>query len=155
MITPPHQEVQNCYWNYLMTNLKIWCIWCPSWRSHHHHQRSSWMSPGINSGRIRASVDKRIADKRARMGMSRPPFSEWLFDPQEPSLLPRASSLYNSYPPHTILLSSLSHMLYPAQHETLPQNIHSATHSSQGVCYWYSPQQKLCRSKKWSEKEEE
>ena len=21
--TPPHQKVQNCYWNYLMTDLKI------------------------------------------------------------------------------------------------------------------------------------
>ena len=67
--------------------------------------------------------------------MSRPPFSEWLFDPQEPSLLPQALSLYNSYPPHTILLSSLSYMLYTAQHETLPPKIHSATHISWGVCY--------------------
>ena len=23
MKTPPHQRVQNCYWNYLMTDLKI------------------------------------------------------------------------------------------------------------------------------------
>ena len=72
---------------------------------------------------------------RAGMDMLRPPFSEWLFDPQELSLLPQASSLYNSYTPHMILLSLLSYMLYPAQHETLPQNIHSAICSSWGVCY--------------------
>ena len=154
---PPHQKVQNCYWNYLMTDLKIWHFWCPSRRSHHYHQQSPWMSPGIDSrgidsGRIRASTDKRIADKRARMGMLRPPLSEWLFDPQEPSLLPQASSLYNSYPPHMVLLSLLSYMLYPAQHETLPQKIHSATHSSRGVCYWYSPPQMSCGSKEWSQK---
>ena len=147
MKTPPHQKVQNCYWNYLMTNLKIWRFWCPSQRSHHHHQWSPWMSPGINSGRIRASADERIADKSVRMDVWRPPFSEWLFDPQGPSLLPWASSLYNSFPLHMVLLSSLSYMLYPAQHETLPQKIHSATQSSWGVCYWCSPQQMLCRSK--------
>ena len=143
--TPPHQRVQNCYWNYLITDLKIWCFWCPSRRSHHHHQRSPWMSPGIDSrgidsGRIGASTDERIADRIVRMDMSRPPFSEWVFDPQGPSLLPRASSLYNSFPLHTVLLSSLSYMLYPAQHEPLSQKIHSATNSSQGVCYWCSPQ---------------
>jgi hypothetical protein len=84
--------------------------------------------------------------------MSRPPFSEWLFNPREPSLLPWASSLYNSFPLHMVLLSLLSYMSYPAQHETQPHKIHSATHSSQGVCYWYSPQQTLCRSKEWSQK---
>ena len=62
------------------------------------------------------------------------------------------SSLYNSYPPHKILISSLSHVLYPVQHESLPQNIHSAIHSSQGVCYWYSPQQKSCRLKELLQK---
>ena len=153
--TPPHQKVQNCYWNYLMTDLKIQHFWCPSRRSHHHYQRSPWMSPGINSGRIGASADKRIADKRARMGMLRPPFSKWLFDLQEPSLLPQASSLHNSFLLQMVLLSSLSYMSYLAQYETLPQIIHSATHGSQGVCYWYGPQQTLCRSKEWSQKEEE
>ena len=141
-----------------MTNLKIWRFWRPSQRSHPYHQWSPWMSPGINSrginsGRFGASTDERIADKRARMGVSRPPFSrKWLFDPQEPSLLPWASSLYNSFPLHMALLSSLSYMLYIAQHETLPQKIHSTTHSSWGVCYWYSPQQTLCRSKELSQK---
>jgi hypothetical protein len=75
-------------------------------------------SRGINSRRIGASADERIADKSVRMGVLRPPFSEWLFYPQEPSL--PSSSLYNSFPLHTVLLSSLSYMLYPAQHETLP-----------------------------------
>ena len=145
--TPPHQKVQNCCWNYLMTDLKIWCFWCPSRRSHHHHQQSLWMSPGINSGRNRASADERITDKSVRMDVSRPPFSEWLFDPWGPSLLPQASLLYNFFLLHLVLLSSLSYMSYPAQHETLPQKIHSATHSSQGVCYWCSPQQTLCGSK--------
>ena len=144
--TPPHQKVQNCHWNHLMTDLKIWCFWCPSWRSHHHHQQSPWMSPGIDSRRIRATTDKRIADKSVKMDVLRPPFSEWLFDPWQPSLLPWASSLYNSLPLHTVLLSLLSYMSYPAQHETLPRRIHSATHSSQGGCYWCSPQQTLCRS---------
>ena len=145
MKTPPHQKVQNCYWNYLMTDLKIQCFWCPSQRSHHHHhhQWSPWMYPGIDSGRIRTSTDERIADKIVRMDVSRPPFSEWLFDPRGPSPLPWASSLYNSFPLHTVLLSLLSYMSYPAQHETLPQKIHPATHSSQGVCYWCSPQQML------------
>ena len=150
--TPPHQKVQNCYWNYLMTDLKIQCFWCPSRRSHHHHQRSLWMSSGIDSGRIGASADKRIADKSVRMGVLRPPFSEWLFNPWEPPLLPQASSLYNSFPLYMVLLSSLSYTLYPAQHETLPQKIHSATHSSWGVCIWYSPQQMLCGSKEWPQK---
>ena len=153
--TPPHQKVQNCYWNYLMTDLKIWCFWCPSWRSHHHHQWSPWISPRIDSGRIRASADERIADRIVRMDVSRPPFSEWLFNPQGPSLLPWALSSYNSFPLHPVLLSLLSCKSYPAQHETLPQKIYSATQSSQGVCYWYSPQQMLCRSKEWSQKEEE
>ena len=158
MKTPHHQKVQNCYWNYLMTDLKIQCFWCPSRRSHHHHQRSPWISPGINSGginsgRIGASAYKRIADnKSVRMDMSRPPFSEWLFDPRGPSLLPQASSLYNSFPLHMVLLSLLSYMSYPAQHETLSQKIHLATHSSQGVCYWHSPQQMLCGSKEWLQK---
>ena len=116
MKTPPHQKVQNCYWNYLMTDLKIQHFWCPSRRSHHHHhQWSPWMSPGINSGRIRASTDERIANKRARMGVLRPPFPGWLFDPWGPSLLPRASSLYNSFPLHLVLLSLLSCKSYPAQ----------------------------------------
>ena len=117
------------------------------------------MSLRNNSGRIRASAGERIAEMRVRMGMSRPPFTEWLLDPQELSLLPQASSLYNSYPPPMILLSSPSYMLYPAQHETLPWNIHSAICSSQSVCYWHSPQQKSCRSKellqKVSKQEEE
>ena len=70
------------------------------------------MSPGIDSGRIGASADERIADKSMRMDLSKPPFSEWLFDPWGPSLLPRASSLYNSFPLHTVLLSLLSYMSY-------------------------------------------
>ena len=61
--SPPHQNVQNCYWNYLMTDQKIWCFWCPSQGSHHHHQRSPWMSLGIDSARIGASTDEKIADK--------------------------------------------------------------------------------------------
>ena len=150
--TPPHQRVQNCYWNYLMTNQKIWRFGCPSQRSHHHHQRSPWMSLGINSrgidsGRNGASSDERIADRIVRMDVSRPQFSEWLFDPWESSLLPQASSSYNSFPLRPALLSLPSYKSYPAQHETLPQRIHSVTHSSQGVCYWCSPQQTLCRSK--------
>ena len=152
MKTPLHQKVQNCYWNYLITDLKIWQFWRPSQKSHHHHQRSPWKSPGINWGRIRASTDKRIADKSVRVDVSRPPFFEWLFDPRRPSLLPQASSLYNFFPLHMVLLSSLSYMSYPAQHETLPQKIHSATHSSWGVCYWCSPQKMLCGSKEWSQK---
>ena len=143
--TPPHQKVQN--WNYLMTDQKIQHFWCPSRKSHHHHQRSPWMSPGIDSGRNRASTDERIADRIVRMDMSRPPFSEWLFDPWGPSLLLWASSSYNSFPFHPVLPSLLSCKLQPAQHETLPQTVHSATHSSQGVCYWHSPQQTLCGSK--------
>ena len=75
MKTPPHQKVQNCYWNYLMTDLKIWRFWCPSRRSHHYHQWSRWMSPGINSGRNGAFADERIANRIVRMDMSRPPFS--------------------------------------------------------------------------------
>ena len=38
------------------------------------------------------------------------------------------------FPLHMVLLCLLFYMSYPAQHETLPQKIHSATHSSQGVC---------------------
>ena len=152
MKTPPHQKVQNCYWNYLMTDQKIWRSWCPSPRSHHHHQRSPWMSPGINSGRNRASADERIADRIVWMDVLRPPFSEWLLDPWGPSLLPQASSSYNSFPLHPALLSLPSYKSYPAQHETLPQSIHSATHSSRGVYYWRSPQQMLCGSKEWLQK---
>ena len=146
--TPPHQKVQNYYWNYLMTDLKIRRFWCPSRRSHNHHQRSPWMSPGIDSGRNGTSADERIADRIVKMDVLRPPFSEWLFNPWEPSLLPQASSSYNSIPLYLVLLSLLSCKSYPAQHETLPQKIHSATHSSRGVCYWRSPQQTLCGSKK-------
>ena len=150
--TPPHQKVQNCYWNYLMTDQKIWRFGCPSQRSHHHHQRSPWMSPGIDSrgidsGRNGASADERIADRIVRMDVLRLPFSEWRFDPQGSSLLPQASPSYNSFPLRPVPLSLLSYKSYPAQHETLPQKIHSATRSSRGVCYWHSPQQTLCGSK--------
>ena len=98
-------------------------------------RRNQFSSGGIDSGRNGASADERIADRIVRMDMSRPPFSEWLLNPWGPSLLLQASSLSNSFPLHLALLSLPSYKLYPAQHETLPQRIHSATHSSRGVYY--------------------
>ena len=98
-------------------------------------RRNQFSSGGIDSGRNGASTDERIADRIVRMDVSRPPFSEWLFNPWEPSLLSQASSSYNSFPLRPVLLSLLFCKLYPAQQETLPQKIHSATNSSWGVCY--------------------
>ena len=68
--------------------------------------------------KVRASTDERIADKRARMGESRLPFFDWLFDPQEPSLLLWASSLYNSFPLHTSYY--LRFPICPIQHNMRP-----------------------------------